>query len=125
MSLCSRRVRPSAHSSDVSHFVYSSVGSADQHTGIPHFESKWKIEEHLRGTGMPYTILRPVYFMENWLQMKDMIDQGKVSGPQPLRLLYSLTSVALWSSNIPSVHLLGSLTFRPTARTSDQVRRPF
>jgi uncharacterized protein YbjT (DUF2867 family) len=70
-----------AHSSDVSHFVYSSVGSADQHTGIPHFESKWKIEEHLRGTGMPYTILRPVYFMENWLQMKDMIDQGKVMLP--------------------------------------------
>lgn len=70
-----------AHSSDISHFVYSSVGSADQHTGIPHFESKWKIEEHLRRTGMPYTILRPVYLMENWLQMKDMIDQGKVMLP--------------------------------------------
>src|SRR2546423_10841420 len=37
-----------AHSSEISHFVYSSVGSADQHTGIPHFDSKWKIEEHLR-----------------------------------------------------------------------------
>ena len=70
-----------AHSSDISHFVYSSVCSADQHTGIPHFESKWKIEEHLRGTGIPYTILRPVYFMENWLQMKDMIDQGKLVLP--------------------------------------------
>ncbi len=70
-----------AHTSEISHFVYSSVGSADQHTGIPHFESKWKIEEHLRGTGMPYTILRPVYFMENWLQMKNMIDQGKLMLP--------------------------------------------
>jgi uncharacterized protein YbjT (DUF2867 family) len=70
-----------AHSSEIRHFVYSSVGSADQHTGIPHFESKWKIEEHLRGTGMPYTILRPVYFMENWLQMKTTIDQGKLMLP--------------------------------------------
>ncbi|MEJ7608553.1 MAG: NmrA/HSCARG family protein [Bryobacteraceae bacterium] len=57
-----------AHSSEISHFIYSSVGSADQNTGIPHFDSKWKIEEHLRGTGMPYTIVRPVYFMENWLR---------------------------------------------------------
>ena len=70
-----------AHSSDISHFVYSSVGSADQHTGIPHFDSKWKIEEHLRGTGMPYTIVRPVYFMENWLRMKDQIAQGQLTLP--------------------------------------------
>ncbi len=70
-----------AHNSEISHFVYSSVGSADQNTGIPHFESKWKIEEHLRGTGMPYTILRPVFFMENWLQMKPAIDQGKLMLP--------------------------------------------
>ncbi len=70
-----------AHNAEVSHFVYSSVGSADQHTGIPHFDSKWKIEEHLRGTGMPFTILRPVYFMENWLSMKDMIDGGKLMLP--------------------------------------------
>ena len=70
-----------AHRSEIRHFIYSSVGSADQNTGIPHFDSKWKIEEHLRGTGMPYTIVRPVYFMENWLTMKDQISQGKLSLP--------------------------------------------
>lgn len=70
-----------AHASDISHFVYSSVGSADQNTGIPHFDSKWKIEEHLRGTGLPYTILRPVFFMENWLPMKDRIAQGPLMLP--------------------------------------------
>jgi len=70
-----------AHSSEVSHFVYSSVGSADQHTGISHFDSKWKIEEHLRGKGMPYTILRPVFLMENWLAMKSTIDQGQILLP--------------------------------------------
>ncbi len=70
-----------AHRSEISHFIYSSVGSADQNTGIPHFDSKWKIEEHLRGTGMPYTIVRPVYFMENWLRSKDQIAKGQLSLP--------------------------------------------
>ncbi len=70
-----------SHTSEISHFIYSSVGSANQDTGIPHFESKWKIEEHLRKTGMPYTIIRPVYFMENWLQMKTAIDAGTLTMP--------------------------------------------
>jgi uncharacterized protein YbjT (DUF2867 family) len=65
----------------VSHFVYSSVGSADQKTGIPHFESKFRIEEHIRATGLRYTILRPAFFMENWLRMKDTIEQGTLAQP--------------------------------------------
>ena len=50
----------------VSHFVYSSVAAADEETGIPHFESKIKVEEHLLSSGLRYTIVRPVFFMENW-----------------------------------------------------------
>jgi uncharacterized protein YbjT (DUF2867 family) len=49
----------------VQHFVYSSVGSADKATGIPHFDSKWRIEQYIRSLGLPATILRPVFFMEN------------------------------------------------------------
>ncbi len=70
-----------AHASEVDHYIYSSVGSADQNTGIPHFESKFKIEEHLRTTGMHYTIVRPVFFMENWLRMKASIAGGVLSLP--------------------------------------------
>src|SRR5579884_1416915 len=65
----------------VSHFVYSSVGSADRKTGIPHFDSKFQIEEHLRGSGLPYTILRPVFFMENWLGARPHIEQGTLALP--------------------------------------------
>jgi len=65
----------------ISHFVYSSVGSADRKTGIPHFDSKFQIEEHLRGSGLRYTILRPVFFMENWLPMRDTIEQGTLALP--------------------------------------------
>jgi uncharacterized protein YbjT (DUF2867 family) len=51
----------------VQHYVYTSVGSAHRATGIPHFENKWRVEDTVRGLGFPsYTILRPVFFMENF-----------------------------------------------------------
>src|ERR687893_611114 len=37
----------------VQHYVYSSVGSAHRQTGIPHFDSKWEVEEHLRELDLP------------------------------------------------------------------------
>lgn len=49
----------------IEHFVFTSVASADQNTGVPHFDSKYRIERHLVGSGLPHTILRPAYFMEN------------------------------------------------------------
>ncbi|MGH9620152.1 MAG: NmrA/HSCARG family protein [Bryobacteraceae bacterium] len=70
-----------ANRAGITHFVYSSVGAADKHTGIPHFDSKAAIEEHLRTSGLPYTIVRPVFFMENWLGMKSMIDGGAIAWP--------------------------------------------
>ncbi|MDZ4700799.1 MAG: NmrA/HSCARG family protein [Rhodothermales bacterium] len=51
----------------VKHFVYSSVASADLKTGIPHFDSKFRVEEVLAASGVPYTISAPVFFMENLL----------------------------------------------------------
>jgi uncharacterized protein YbjT (DUF2867 family) len=56
-----------AKKANVAHFIYSSVGSAHRNTGIPHFESKWQIEKHIRSTGLMSTILRPAFFMENML----------------------------------------------------------
>ncbi len=65
----------------VKHFVYSSVGGAERNTGIPHFDSKWKIEKHIQTLGLPATILRPVFFMNNWTRFKDSILNGKVLSP--------------------------------------------
>lgn len=70
-----------AKTSGIAHFVYSSVASADQHTGIPHFDSKFRIEEHIRATGMHFTIVRPVFFMENWLGMRETIESGELKLP--------------------------------------------
>jgi uncharacterized protein YbjT (DUF2867 family) len=71
-----------AKAAGVEHYVYSSVGSAHKDTGIPHFESKWEVEEHVRASGVPYTVLRPVFFMQNWEYMREPILGGTL--PQPL-----------------------------------------
>ena len=63
------------------HVVYSSVGSAHRETGIPHFDSKWEIEEYKRQTDLPYTILRPVFFMQNWEMLRDQILDGPLAQP--------------------------------------------
>ncbi len=64
----------------VKHFIYSSVAGADLQTGIPHFESKNEIEEHIKKIGLPYTIIRPASFYENFLypQVKKAILKGKL-----------------------------------------------
>jgi hypothetical protein len=65
----------------ISHLVYSSVCAAGAKTGIPHFESKGHIEEQVRNSGLRYTILRPVFFMENLLGMREAIDSGTLAMP--------------------------------------------
>ncbi len=67
----------------VPHVVYSSVCAAENRTGIPHFESKARVERSIEEIGQPATILRPVWFMENfeapWLLPS--IQQGVLSTP--------------------------------------------
>jgi uncharacterized protein YbjT (DUF2867 family) len=50
----------------VGHLVFNSVASADRNTGIPHFDSKYKVEQHIDSLKIPYTIVAPVVFMDNW-----------------------------------------------------------
>ena len=76
-----KTVADAAKAAGVEHFVYSSVGSAHRQTGIPHFESKWEIEEHVRQIGLPYTILRPVFLMQNWEWTREMILGGTLAQP--------------------------------------------
>ncbi|WP_421724706.1 NmrA/HSCARG family protein [Bauldia sp.] len=70
-----------AKTAGVGHVVYSSVGSADRNTGIPHFDSKLAVEKHLAASGLNYTISAPVWFMDNvtapW--MADSLRQGNVA----------------------------------------------
>ncbi len=51
----------------VKHLVYTSVAGADRATGVPHFDSKFEVEKEIRRSGVPFTIVAPVFFMENFL----------------------------------------------------------
>jgi uncharacterized protein YbjT (DUF2867 family) len=82
-----------ARKTDVEHFVYSSVASANDETGIPHFESKRRVEEHLQYLNIPYTIVRPVFLMENFTlpTTKQSITSGTlamgINPDQPLQMI--------------------------------------
>ena len=69
----------------VKHLVYSSVAGADRATGIPHFDSKFEVEEEIRRSGVPFTIVAPVFFMENFLAdwMAPGIAKGSLSMAVP------------------------------------------
>ena len=82
-----------AKQAGVSHYVYTSVGSAHRHTGIPHFESKWKVEQHIQKVGLPATILRPVFFMENFTTFSKPSPEGILT--MPMRPDRKLAMVAL------------------------------
>src|SRR3984885_14140823 len=58
------------------HLVFTSVGSANRQTGIPHFDSKYEVEKHIAKVGVRATILAPVSFMENLYFAKDQLAKG-------------------------------------------------
>ena len=72
-----------AKAAGVGHIVLNSVADAQHQTGIPHFESKQRVEEHLEGLGVPYTVVAPVYFYSNLLWAKDAIASGTWRMPMP------------------------------------------
>ncbi|MFI9011237.1 NmrA/HSCARG family protein [Actinosynnema sp. NPDC053489] len=50
---------------DVEHIVFTSASNADRGTGVPHFDSKQRIEEHLVNAGPRWTVLGPAAFIDD------------------------------------------------------------
>ena len=65
------------------HLVFTSVGSANRQTGVPHFDSKYKVEEHIARIGVRATVLAPVYFMENLYFGKEQLAKSIYAAPLP------------------------------------------
>lgn len=78
-----RAIIAAAIDEHVPHLVFSSVAGADQHTGVPHFDSKAIIESELAASGVPHTITAPTYFFDNALGGVDRIDAGILDLPLP------------------------------------------
>lgn len=83
----------------VSHIVYSTYTSADPEHGRPGM-TKAEVESYLRGSGVGYTILRPVTFMENFARMKSVILQQGIRDPRKpdTKMLYiSVKDIAFFT----------------------------
>jgi uncharacterized protein YbjT (DUF2867 family) len=65
------------------HVTYLSVFKVDQFRDVPHFASKLAVENALREFGVPYTILRPGYYIQNDANLKDAL-MGSGVYPMPI-----------------------------------------
>jgi len=78
-----KRLIDEAVKAGIEHFVLTSVAAADQSTRIPHFDSKWEIEQYLHQSSLDWTIVRPVEFMNNWRWSVENFASGRMFDPRP------------------------------------------
>jgi len=67
----------------LSHVVYHSVFRVEHFKDVPHFASKLAIESAIREFDVPFTIIRPNYFFQNDVSLKDILSKMSV---YPIRL---------------------------------------
>uniref|UniRef100_UPI00056D2063 NmrA family NAD(P)-binding protein n=1 Tax=Streptomyces sp. NRRL S-146 TaxID=1463884 RepID=UPI00056D2063 len=67
------------------HVVLTSAAHADRGTGVPHYESKYLVEQHLRASGLPWTVIAPAAFMDNYAGgwTLDGLRDGTFAWPMP------------------------------------------
>ncbi|MFK3737624.1 SDR family oxidoreductase [Massilia sp. TN1-12] len=72
-----------AREAGIERVVYLSVIHADLYANVPHFAGKFGVERMIDHLGIPATILRPAYFMDNDRSVQDVVQQYGVY-PMPV-----------------------------------------
>lgn len=72
-----------AREAGIERVVYLSVIHADRYVNVPHFAGKYGVERMIEQLGIPATILRPAYFMDNDRTVQDVVFQYGVY-PMPV-----------------------------------------
>jgi uncharacterized protein YbjT (DUF2867 family) len=62
-----------AREAGIERIVYLSVIHSDVYVNVPHFAGKFGIERMIEQMGLKATVLRPAYFMNNDLTIKDVV----------------------------------------------------
>jgi uncharacterized protein YbjT (DUF2867 family) len=117
----------------VPHVVFSSVGGAERDSGVPHFESKRRVEERLLESGLRATLVRPVAFMDNFTAMGPRVENGEVVLRWPLPDGIPLQLIAVRDIGRISVSLLlgeatapgGAIEIAGDERTGSQIAAAF
>jgi uncharacterized protein YbjT (DUF2867 family) len=104
------------------HLVFTSVGSADRQTGIPHFDSKYEVEKHIAKIGVRATILAPVAFIENIYFVKEQLAKGiYASALPPTRVLAQVAVVDIGAVAVCVLENAGRFTGKRFDLASDEV----
>jgi uncharacterized protein YbjT (DUF2867 family) len=117
----------------IKYFLYSSLIGADLHTGIPHWDIKFIIENHIRQIGLPYCIIRPGSFFENFLipAVKKRILKGKLASPvnrnikQPFLSAHDIGVISAVIFQNPDKYLGKTLALVSEEMNMDQVSAIF
>ncbi|MGC5288006.1 NmrA/HSCARG family protein [Micromonospora sp. DT231] len=80
-----RALVDAAATAGLDHIVLTTVAHADRGTGVPHYESKSLVERHLRESGVPWTVVAPAAFMDNYASgwTLDGLREGVFAWPMP------------------------------------------
>ena len=62
-----------AREAGIERIVYLSVINSDLYVNVPHFAGKFGVERMIEAMGMHATILRPAYFIDNEVMIKDVV----------------------------------------------------
>jgi uncharacterized protein YbjT (DUF2867 family) len=62
-----------ARDAGIERIVYLSVIHSDRYSNVPHFAGKFAVERMIEQLGLNATILRPAYFINNDLTIKDVV----------------------------------------------------
>ena len=127
-----RNVANAAKAADIRHLIYSSVGAAHRGMGQKHFESKWIIEQYIQSLNIPYTILRPAAFFENFNWERASILNGKFNAiglrPEKERQLIAVEDIAVFVALAlanPQEYLGKTIELAGDALTESQLAETF
>lgn len=114
------------------HLVYTSVAAAQRGMGQRHFESKWIIEQYIQSLKIPYTILRPVAFMQNYDWSRAQILSGVLPGrgirPEKATQLIAVEDIAVFAAMAfkdPKSFLGRTIELAGDQLTDEQVAQTF
>ncbi len=90
-----KTVADAAKAAGVKHLLYTSTPRTDNFTGIPHFDSKTHVEKYIISIGVPYSIIGPCFFFENYLSpwFLPELQQGRL--PMALSASTKLQQIAV------------------------------
>lgn len=120
----------------VGHFVLISVqGAAPEHP-LELFRVKYRAEQELRASGLPWTIIRPTAFMEMWAQLvgEPLVRTGRtvifgrglnpinfVSAHDVARLVELAVTDPAWRGTVVEIGGPENLSFQQVVETFEQV----